>query len=187
LVEADEVALAKSCISHNPTFSARPTASQAMPAPFIPPPTTKRSSGASPLPFMATGYSALDRRMQGPQMAAWGFCSRSSCSASPFMPCGRPFPAGRACTTGSSASPTNLHGPRRHHRRRPRLRPCRPARSRSRRPSSARAAGPIIPPVLKNAVSAAVHSQRPQLGLTPVGVVDRGGGATYFAAPQQRP
>ena len=65
--------------------------------------------------------------------------------------------------------------------------PARPAPP----PPPPSSSAPIFPPVLKNVASAAVpshvHSHSAVARIDPVGVVDRGGGATYFAAPQQRP
>src|SRR5579883_3496030 len=46
LLEAEEVAPARSPISHRSTESPRPAASRAMPTPLIPPPTMRRSTGA---------------------------------------------------------------------------------------------------------------------------------------------
>ena len=43
LLEEDEVCCARSCCSHSATDRPRPAASRAMPAPLMPPPTTKRS------------------------------------------------------------------------------------------------------------------------------------------------
>src|SRR5437660_6895722 len=59
LVAFEEVPLAKSLISQSPTFSVRPAASHAMPAPLMPPPTTNRSSGRPSVPFMGQDIARL--------------------------------------------------------------------------------------------------------------------------------
>src|SRR5205823_9290236 len=59
LVAFEEVPLAKSFISQSPTFSARPAASHAIPAPLMPPPTTNRSSGGPAIPFMGRDIARL--------------------------------------------------------------------------------------------------------------------------------
>src|SRR3954466_10448739 len=52
LLEAEEVALARSSFSASSTLRPRPAASRAMPAPLMPPPMTRRSYAAS---SMASG------------------------------------------------------------------------------------------------------------------------------------
>src|SRR5579863_9608534 len=97
LLEAEDVAPARSPCSTSRTESPRPTASRAMPVPLIPPPTISRSTAAGsevidPSPSPALGAERLGEVGKSPRLPSYLLLPPTS-SCSPALKGGGDWPA----------------------------------------------------------------------------------------------